>query len=339
MHGDHVTVEFNRAEQMGAVLEASRAPSVRNIQPARWRFTDDGSVILFRALNRTVPIADPTNHDLQASLGAAFEGLAIALSTRGLSMGTPEPEREAVATGCEPVVRAAIGRLDDPDPDPMAEWVKRRRSYRGVFPTADPADIRRLVALERSDARLVLGTDRLAGLAVMHDAAAWTFESQPAHHAESWKWTRLERSDPRYKRDGLTADCLAFTGMKRFAAAQILPPGRFEMMAKLGLSQRLLSEAAKIRSAGAALVFCPRRAETPFDVGRRMYRLWLEITAVGFHVAPMSASANDADTRAALEEDCQVSADRRIANVFRVGRIADSAVAESPRLRVAELLV
>ncbi len=334
-----MTTEFSRAEQSGAVLEASRAPSVRNIQPARWRFDDDGSVILFRALNRTLPVADPARHDLQASLGAAFEGMAIALSTRGLSLGAPETERDAVATGCEPVVRASIGRLDDPDPDPMAEWVSRRRSYRGMFPTADPADIRRLVALERSDARLILGTDRLAGLAVMHDTAAWTFESQPAYHAESWKWTRLAPSDPRYKRDGLTADCLAFTGLRRFAAAQILPPGRFEMMAKLGFAQRLLSEAARIRSAGAALVFCPRQAKTPFDVGRRMYRLWLEITAVGFHVAPMFASANDADTRAALEEECQVPADRRIANVFRVGRIANSAVAESPRLRVSELLV
>ena len=41
----------------------------------------------------------------------------------------------------------------------------------------------------------------------------------------------------------------------------------------------------------------------------------------------------------ALEQECQVPADRRIANVFRVGRIRDSAVAESPRLRVSELLV
>jgi hypothetical protein len=334
-----MTVDLNRAEQMGAVLEASRAPSVRNIQPARWRFTDDGSLILFRALNRTVSVADPTSHDLQASLGAAFEGMAIALSTRGLSLSAPEPESEAAATGCEPVVRASITQLEDPEPDPMAAWVTRRRSYRGVFPTADPADIRRLVALERADARLILGNDRLAGLAVMHDAAAWTYESQPAYHAESWKWTRLSRRDPRYKRDGLTAECLAFSGMKGWLAAQVLPPGNFELMAKLGVSQRLLSEGARIRSAGAALVFCPRRAETPFDVGRRMYRLWLEITAVGFHVAPMSASANDVDTRTALEQECQVPADRRIANVFRVGRIPDAAVAESPRLRVSEFLV
>ena len=95
----------------------------------------------------------------------------------------------------------------------MAEWVNRRRTFRGMFPPADPADIRRLVALERSDARLILGKDRIAGLAVLHDAAAWAFESQPAYHAESWKWTRLSTSDPRYRRDGITADCMALTGL------------------------------------------------------------------------------------------------------------------------------
>lgn len=334
-----MTTDFGRTEQSGAVLEACRAPSVRNIQPARWRFDDDGSVVLFRALNRTLPVSDPERHDLHASLGAAFEGLAIALSTRGLSLGAPEPERAAAATGCEPVVRAAITRLDDPEPDPMASWVSRRRCYRGMFSTADPADIRRLVALERGDLRLILGTDRLAGLAVLHDAAAWANESRAEYHAETWKWTRLVERDPRYRRDGLTADCLALTGMKRMMASLVLPPSRFATMAKLGLSQRVMSEAARIRSAGAGLVFCPRRSETPFDAGRRMYRLMLEITAVGFHVAPMSASANDVNVRTTLEEDCHVSSDRRIANVFRVGRIPDTAVAESPRLRVSELFV
>ena len=95
----------------------------------------------------------------------------------------------------------------------------------------------------------------------------------------------------------------------------------------------------QIRSAGAALVFCPHKSEPPFDIGRRLYRLWLEITAMGFHVAPMSASANDADTRAALEQDCQVPSDRRIVNVFRVGRMPDAKVAVSPHLRASELLV
>jgi nitroreductase len=334
-----MTTTLARDEQSAIVLEAARAPSVHNIQPARWRFAEDGSVILFRAVNRTIPVADPTGHDLQASLGAAFEGMAIALSTRGLSLGAPIAEHDAEAPTCEPVVRASVERLAEPDPDPLAAWVMTRRSYRGRFLKADPADVRRFVALERSDARLLIGNEPLSNLATLHDNATWTFESRPEYHAELWSWLRLSPRDPRYRRDGLTADCLALSKTERWIAAQLLPPDRFALLAKMGVARWLVSEAAQVRSAGAALVFCPHRDDSPFDVGRRMYRLWLEVTAVGFHLAPMSASADDPTSRAVLEEQCQVPSERRVANVFRVGRIEESKVAKSPRLPLGEYLV
>ena len=334
-----MTSALSRDEQSAIVLEAARAPSVHNIQPARWRFADDGSVILFRATNRTLPVADPTGHDLQASLGAAFEGMAIALSTRGLSLGVPVSERDAEAPKCEPVVRASIERVADPDPDPLAPWVLRRRSFRGRFPAASPADVRRFVALERADARLIIGTEALSNLAALHDTATWTFESRPEYHAELWSWLRLSPLDLRYRRDGLNAECLALSAMERWVAARMLPPDRFAMLAKLGVARHLVSEAAQVKSAGAALVFCPHRDDTPFDVGRRMYRLWLEVTTVGFHLAPMSASADDPLSRATLEQQCQIPSDRRIANVFRVGRVDESRVAKSPRLPLGEYLV
>ena len=182
---------------------------------------------------------------------------------------------------------------------------------------------------------MIIGTGALADLATLHDSATWTLQSRPAYRAERWKWIRLSRKDPRYRRDGLTADSLALSAAQRW----VLPPDRFAMFASMRLARRLASEAAKVRSAGAAIVFCPRRDDTPFDVGRRMYRLWLEITAVGFHLATMSAAADDETSRAALEQQLQVPQDRRVANIFRVGRIDDAKVAESPRLQVKELMV
>ncbi|MEP6731164.1 MAG: hypothetical protein ABJE10_11025 [bacterium] len=330
-----MTNDLSVGEQAAVVLEASRAPSVYNMQPARWRFADDGSVILFRAVNRRIPVADPTGHNLNASLGAAFEGMAIALSTRGLSLGAPIVETEAAATSCEPVMRASIERIPGFEADPLAEFVARRRSYRGLFPTADPADVRRFVALERPDARLIIGKGPLADLGTLHDAAMWTLVSRPEFRAERWKWIRLSRSDPRFRRDGLTGDCLGASMTERW----VLSPDQFSLFAAVGLARRFASEAAKVRSAGAAIVFCPKRDDAPFDVGRRMYRLWLEITAMGFHVATMSASVNDESARETLEHQLQLPSDRRIANVFRVGRIDDAKVAESPRLQVKELMV
>ena len=87
----------------------------------------------------------------------------------------------------------------------------------------------------------------------------------------------------------------------------------------------------------ALVLFMPRRTDAPFDVGRRFYRLWLEITAAGLHAAPMSASVDDPITRAQYEP--LVPAGRRLANVLRVGHAPGGSVAESYRLPVGELLV
>ena len=317
------------------VREAARAPSVHNVQPARWRFEPGGDLVLFRALDRTLPVADPTGHDVQASLGAAFEGMAIALSRLGLTLRAPVPERAAQAEGCEPVVRARIsagGVID-----PLAPFVGERRSYRGRFT--------RRGARELAAARLVAADDvhviddaldiRLSSRS--HDAATWRFESQPAYHAELWSWLRLSRRDPRYRRDGLNADCLALSATERVAAMALLRPIVFSGLAHLRVARHLVSEAAQVRSAIALVLFMPLQSDAAFDVGRRFYRLWLEITAQGLHAAPMSASADDPTTRAQYE--ALIPGDRRLANVLRVGHVSADRVAESPRLPVAELMV
>lgn len=62
-----------------------------------------------------------------------------------------------------------------------------------------------------------------------------------------------------------------------------------------------------------------------------------ELTAVGLNAAPMSASADDPDTRAGY--DALVPPGRRLANVLRVGHAPRDRVATSHRLPVGELLV
>jgi nitroreductase len=317
------------------VREAARAPSVHNVQPARWRFEPGGDVVLFRALDRVLPVADPTGHDVDVSLGAAFEGMAIALSRLGLTLGAPVPERAAQAEGCEPVVRARVA--GGGAPDVLAPQVTARRSYRGRFT--------RRGARELASARLVAASDvhviddavdiRLASRS--HDAATWRFESRPEYHAELWSWLRLSRRDPRYRRDGLNADCLVLSTPQRVAGMVLLHPIVFRVLGHLRIASRLVGEATQVRSAIALVLFTPRRSDSAFDVGRRFYRLWLEITAAGLHAVPMSASADDPITRA--QYDVLVPPDRRLANVLRVGHAPDGAAAESPRLPVGELLV
>ena len=207
---------LSSAERRDVVRDAARAPSVHNIQPARWRFMDDDSVVLFRARDRELPVADPRGHDVEVSLGAAFEGLALALCARGIALSPPEFEAGETAEGCEPVVRASLTATDHA-PDPLAPWLTRRRSYRGQFRPASPVDLQRTRSLLADDVRLI-ASSALPALAARHDAATWRFESQPAYHRELWRWLRLSRDDPRYQRDGLNAECLALSGLEAWLA-------------------------------------------------------------------------------------------------------------------------
>ena len=63
-----------RAELLALVDEGRRAPSVHNIQPARWAALEPGVLALRADPARTLPIADPSGHDVRVSLGAAWEG-------------------------------------------------------------------------------------------------------------------------------------------------------------------------------------------------------------------------------------------------------------------------
>jgi nitroreductase len=317
------------------VREAARAPSVHNVQPARWRFHPGGDVVLFRALDRVLPAADPAGHDIDVSLGAAFEGMAIALSRLGLVLGAPVPERGAQAEGCAPVVRARVtsgGTLD-----PLAPQVHERRSYRGRFSRRGARELASARLMEAGDVHVIDDAVDIRLSSRSHDAATWRFESRREYHAELWSWLRLSRRDPRYRRDGLNADCLALSTPQRLAALVLLHPIVFRLLIRLRVARHLVSESAQVRSAIALVLFMPRRTHSTFDVGRRFYRLWLEITAAGLHAVPMSASADDPITRA--QYDRLVPPDRRLANVLRVGHAPEGAAAESYRLPAGELLV
>ena len=332
--GSH-SPRLSREQQESLVAEAARAPSVHNVQPARWRFEPNGDVVLLRRLDRTLPVADPTGHDVDVSLGAAFEGMAIALSRRGSRLGAPRAEHGAAADGCAPVVRAPI--TDGGVPDPLAPHVEARRSHRGRFTAPAQSERAALAALVSDDLRVVDAPDAIAAVAALHDEATWRFESRAEYHAELWSWLRLSPRDPRYRRDGLNAECLALSTLEREAARVLLRPQAFALLSRVGVARHLISESPQVRSAAAIVLFAPLRSASAFDVGRRFYRLWLELTAAGLHAAPMSASADDPATRADIESLGKVPADRRLANLLRVGRAPASGVARSPRLPVDEL--
>ena len=332
---------MNRDEQLELVGRAARAPSVHNIQPARWRFLDTGGLRLYRALDRRLPVADPSGRDVRLSLGAAFEGMALALSERGLRLDPPTfadgtlPDTPA---GHEPIATAAI--LPALQPDALARWVVSRRAWRGRFPPATAGEIDALQPVAAApDLQLLLERRAIEEVARRYDRASYGFLSQTAYLREFHGWCRFHRAHPDWNRDGLNADALALSALERRAAALLLRPGPFRVMQALHVAKPLVSEAAQIRSSSAILLFCPAADASDFEVGRRFYRLWLEITSAGFCLCPLSAVVDDTGEARGLEALGRVSAERRLVNAFRLGPVRGLTIAESPRLPAEELLV
>lgn len=328
---------LSRETQRALVAEAARAPTVHNVQPARWRFLPDGSVVLYRAVDRALPIADPTGHDVRVSLGAAWEGMSIALSRHGLGLSEPAFSEDAEEDGRIAVASARL--IDGAAPDPLADHVEARRSYRGKFLPLPDDVLRRLTALGGDDVRWITDGARMAELARRYDDAAYSFVRQPAYHAELYRWMRLSPRHPDWARDGLNAECMALSGVERAAASVLLRPRVFEILKRVGAARAVISEGAQVRSASAVLLFTPTKETSDFAVGRLFYRLWLEIAALGAAMVPMSALADSPPERDRLCREHGVPESRRLANVFRVGRAPSGGVARSPRLPVDELLV
>ena len=325
---------MNRADLLELLDEARRAPSVHNTQPARWRDIGHGKLELCADRDRWLKIADPNRHDLRLSLGAAYEGMAIALAHRGYRVSPPEllVEDQGVAR---------LTFESGGEPDPLGFAVARRAAYRGSFvPTRREVLDQLEVALNPHAVQVVRSREHLQALAKLADRAAAQFLLEPGYWRETWEWLRLDPSHPGWSRDGLNADALALTPIERQLGRTLMRPGPFEAMCRLGLAGLLISERSKVESAAALLLFTARSGEDPFETGRAFYRRWLQVTAAGLALCPMSALADSKSANQEVREMFSLPEDRRLVNVFRIGATPPGFTARlTPRLPAEELLV
>jgi nitroreductase len=325
-----------------AVAAARRAPSAHNTQPARWRLAGE-RVELHGDAARWLSAGDPTGRDHALSLGAAWEGLALALSEGGVAVDGPQLASHAVARdqagGLQLVAHGTLHA--GASADSLAAWVRSRRSYRGEFRGATQAErvALRALAAQRSDVRLLEAKEASRELAALYDGAALACLREPAFARELYRWMRFSEKDPGWHRDGLTAACLGLAPLEAWGARLALRPGPLALARALRLDGLLVSEAAKVRSATAVALFHRPSGEPVFQAGRAFYRFWLELERGGFSAVPMSALVDSRMHREALERRHPSSAGREVVTVLRIGPKPDTPAPESARLPVEELLV
>ncbi len=321
-------------EITGFIAEASLAPSVHNVQPARWRVEADGAT-LFEDGSRRLAVADPRGHDALISLGASAEGFRLAAGRAGYGVDTELLDWPAI--GClRPIARLRLTLGSEADP--LAAIVTSRASHRGAFVPVGDAAREAASALVADDATVLASPKLLLEAGRQLDAAGWTFMRDDGFRHELLSWMRLSRRDPNWSRDGLNAAAMAMGRMEATGAGLVLGH-LFSPLASAGLAKPLLAEGSRIAKDTAIVLFHRFDGEAPFTSGAHFYRLWLRIEAAGFGAAVLAALADDAEANAWASEVGRVPAGHRLVNAFRIGRRPAGRTAPRARLPIGEILV
>lgn len=316
------------------VEEASLAPSVHNVQPARWRIDGDALTLFEFARNR-LNAADPSGQDAQMSLGAAYEGLCIAASRHGvaLSLSAVEGVREDELL---PVAR--IERAGDCEADRLADFVPARQSWRGNFLVPGQEQSKKALSLAGEDCHVFTEAVDLGLISTLLDDASLSFMKDEKFRRELFAWMRLSKGHPRWHLDGLNADALQMSHLEA-AGASVLLGKVFPFLDRFGFTRAALSEKGKTTNATAIAIYHRPLTETPFDAGRHFYRLWLRIEKAGFGAAVLAAIADHEPTSEILHKRAGLGADRKIVSAFRIGVRGKGKPFDRARLPVDDLFV
>lgn len=311
------------------VAEASLAPSVHNIQPTRWR-PEDGRVVVTADPARRLPIGDPEGRDVAVSHGCAVEGFRIAAASQGLAV-------EVAPDGSDVAVLTLKGVAEV---DPLAAFVRARRTYRGRFEASPSArDACARLAETCPDLVMLQEQEAIADLAALYDDASLRWFRRADYRAELVSWIRLSRRHADWARDGLNAEAMAMSPFEAAGAGFVLGPGVFEALDKVGLARALVAEAPIVRSATAVALFHRPADEPPFETGRRFYRVWLAFTQAGLSASPMAVLADDEAASASLRAAYGLGLDRRLITAFRLGLAPARRQPPKPRLPLESLIL
>jgi nitroreductase len=229
-------VSLTPDDMISLVGMASRAPSVHNTQP--WRFrARDNAIELYADSHRMLRHVDPAGREMILSCGAAIFGLRLGMRKLGYLPQTdllPDPGRPRLIARVRPSGRAPATRLESE----MIAALPHRHTHRGPFGPGDVssrllADLSLDATAERAELVIVddHGTVRqLAGLVL---AAASEQAADPAIMAEERSWARLPGAAAR---DGIPAQ--AWMGTQRAGLADETRPALRAAFATPRLPQR-----------------------------------------------------------------------------------------------------
>lgn len=329
-----MSVAIDRDLAAELLAEARLAPSAHNVQPS-YVTLEGGRLVVHEDKTRTLPISDPEGRDIRLSHGCFIEGIALALSKRGLYLAGLDSPPNAGSGGPVAVLDVEKGG----EPDPLAAFASARKTWRGAFRPEGKAERDALLAPLRGHPDLDLVTDPAAitRIAELADEASLNVMRDPGQRRELLEWMRLSRRHPDYHRDGLNAEAMGF-GWMEAAGVPLALGSLFAPLDAMGLAARFTAERAITESATALALFHRPEGEDLLASGRAFYRAWLSMEALGLSGRPISVLTDWADAREQVERMVHLLPGRALVKVLRIGRPAGQSDTRHARLPVEAIL-
>ncbi len=268
---------------------ASRAPSVHNTQPWRWR-VDMSSLHLYSDTSRQLPHTDPDGRDLMLSCGAALNHCVVALAAVGW-----QAKVSRLPNPAEPDHLAAIEFIPQA-PDQLdimlAAAMPRRRTDRRHY-SFWPVPVGDVALMSARAARMGVALHRVESMgmlsAVVHQSVS-AHAADPDYLAELTAWSGRHASSAGVPaRNAPTPDPAAAIPSRQFASAALaMTPdvcAEDDNGVVLALGTRSDDRLAQLRAGEATSV------------------VLLTATAMGLASCPVTEPLEIEETRAAVRAD------------------------------------
>ncbi len=279
----------DRRTVRSAVELATRAPSVHNSQPWRWRI-GDRTVHLYADVQRWLPVTDADGRDLLVSLGAVLHHLRVALAASGLRatvhrFPNPDEPDHVAAVELRPRVPA------EPDLGLAAAIVARRSDRRRYsdweVPSLLVTELISRAAEQGATLRPMTAGGARARIEQAVMAAAAAHAALPAYHTETVLWTGRVASD-----DGVPVANL-LRGVEGNGTNRLFPSGTVAQQDQDTLDGGLL----------AVLGTASDDRLSQLRAGEALSAVLLYATQAGLATCPLSEILEVEATRTALRDE------------------------------------
>ncbi len=318
-----------------AVAAATRAPSIHNTQP--WRFRVDADrVELLADLSRQLSVLDPTGRQLYLSCGAALHHLRVALRAAGYRTEVTLLPADADGPGGTRVMASVAVRPGEPGDaaaTALADAIAERHTQREPF-AERKVEHETLTALRRAAedeggwlALLEHREDQIT-LAVLLSHANSAELSDPEYQRELHEWLRV---DPAY--DGVPASALPSVGDGRHSEVVIRDFAAGEGETDVEVSE----DSIRLPDERPALVILGTDTDTPQQwlvAGQALSHLLLTATTLGLRASMLGQVIDLPGTREQLRRELRLVGEPQM--VLRVGY--GPAAPATPRRPLTEVL-